>query len=251
MMNKRWAIVIFAVITAAFSIQSGCKKETTPPVDEPDPVVTCTANITGGCFDEWKDITTGVYPYYEPAGDFLKTLNLLASLPPEIGGPGPVTTEKTTDSYSGAMAAKLISKVFSPQQGTNIFLPGLVASSELNIPAQTIDLGKPYTGRPVSFKGYYKYFPVSGDSALIEVLLTKYNTSLHKRDTIAITKNIIKNTVSSYTLFDYALTYHSTDTPDTAVILLVSSAGINFQNLQGCTGQIGSTMYVDEIYFGM
>lgn len=251
MKRQRWTILAFAIITAVISIQSGCKKDKEPPVDQPDPPVTCTLNITGGCLDEWKDITTGVYPYYEPSGDYLKTLNLLASLPPEIGGPGPVTTEKTTESYSGAMAAKLISKVFSPQQGTNIFLPGLVATSELDIPNQTIDLGKPYTGRPVSFKGYYKYFPVSGDSALIEVLLTKYNTSLHKRDTIAITKNIITNTVSSYTLFDYPLTYHSTANPDTAVILLVSSAGINFQNLQGCTGQIGSIMFVDEISFGM
>ena len=245
-------LIASLVFSAALVIAPGCKKDKDPepePQDTTPVVVPCNTSLTGGCLDNWTDYTEGDYTYYEPDGGFLYTLNLLSALPPEIGGPGPVTTEKTTEYYSGTMAAKLVSKNFCPSTSC-IFIPGMLGSTTLDIPHQTIHLGKPYTQKPLRFKGFYKYAPVAGDSALIEVLLTRYNTALGKRDTVAITKNIIKATVTEYTAFDYTLTYlNNSLTPDTATVLLVSSAGINFTNLTECVGQPGSIMYVDEIDF--
>lgn len=257
MNNKGFFFTAVAVLAAAMFSTTivSCKKDKSPepePQDTTPVVITCTTVIESGCLDDWQNHTEGDYTYYEPAGNFLRTLNMLSALPPEIGGPGPVTTEKTTDAYSGTYAAKLVSKNFCPSQNSCIFIPGLLGATVLDIPGQTIRLGKPYTDKPLRFTGFYRYYPVAGDSALIEVLLTKYNTSLGKRDTVAITKNILKNEVSTYTAFDYSLNYLNPGlTPDTVTILCVSSAGINFSSLTQCQGQPGSILYIDDIDFIM
>lgn len=244
--------------SSVFVILPSCRKyiynnkEVTPPPD-----LVCQLNIRGGCLDQWytasDNLPSNPHFWMEPAGGFLRTLNYLTALPPGAGGPGPLTADSTSDSYSGSHAALLITKSFSPN-GTPILIPGLVGTDSLDISAQNIRLGKRYTEKPLRFNGYYKYQPVSGDSALISVLLSKYNVVTSKRDTIGFVKQIYKSTVSTYTFIDLPLNYNPlyvTYTPDSLTLLICSSAGINFADVFNCKGQVGSRMWIDEISFVM
>lgn len=250
-----FSILVALLAASVFVILTSCRKyiynnkEVAPPPD-----LICTLNITGGCLDQWYMATDGYnHVWMEPAGEFLRTLNYLTSLPPGAGGPGPLTTDSTSDSYSGSHAALLITKSFSPN-GTPILIPGLIGTDSLDITIQNIRLGKRYTQKPLNFQGYYKYQPVDGDSALVSVLLSKYNVSASKRDTIGWVRQIYKNTVNTYTFIDLPIYYnpiYATYTPDSLTLLICSSAGINFVDVFNCKGQVGSRMWIDEISFVM
>ncbi len=240
-----------AVLVSLLLVQATCKKDPPDPDPvEPVPTYTCTSNITDGCMDDWKLVTTPTGNYIDPMQGFLATLNELYSVPPEAGGPGPLTADTVTDCMQGKYAVKLTAKQFHVMAGLDIFIPGYVGASTLDIPNATIHLGRPYTLRPQRLQAYYKYAPVSGDSALIQVMLTRWNTTSAKRDTIANDRIVVKDPVSAYTQLDLPLTYFdNTATPDTLVLLFATSAGIDFNDLQGCNGQIGSTMWVDDLKF--
>jgi hypothetical protein len=250
-MKKKKFFIITAII-AMFSVillGSECKKKTTPPDTSTPKTYTCTSNITDGCLDDWE-LFKDSYIYANPMEEYLQSLNKLAGLPPEAGGPGPVTCDTVTDCMQGTYAAKLTSKSFSPT-GTPIFIPGFIGTSVLDIHNQTIHLGKPYTSRPKTFHAYYKYTPVNSDSALIQVMLSKFNTGAGKRDTLAFNKIIVKNPVTSYMQLEFPVFYRDTTStaPDTLVLVFCASAGIKFNDVFHCTGQVGSTMWVDDLRF--
>lgn len=216
-------------------------------------ILSAQTNILDGDLNNWSLRGTAPYQYYQPTNGFLMTLNELYGLPEIAGGPGPVTVERTADVKLGAWAAKLTSKIF--QLGAiPIFVPGILGTTRLDIAAQTIYLGRAYTytEKPRRFKGYYKYQPVNGDSCLVMVLLTKHNSISNRRDTLGFVKQSYTETVSTYTQFDLLINYtDDVTTPDSITIICGASAAINFVNLQQCSGQPLSTMYVDELSFGM
>ena len=231
-------------------VQATCKDD--PPPDDPDdPVVyTCTSNITDGCMDDWKTIETADGDYMEPMQGFLQNLNELSSLPPAAGGPGPVTCDTVTDCMQGKYAARLTSKNFHLMEGVDIFIPGYIGASTLDIPNATIHLGKPYTEKPQKLQAYYKYAPAGSDSAMIQIALTHWNAGKGTRDTIVNDKIMVKTAVGSYTLLDHTLNYlNTTATPDTLILIFAASGGIDFNDLQGCAGEIGSVMWVDDLKF--
>lgn len=248
-------IALFSLVVICSIILSSCKKEEPTPLPTHETYYPCDLNLTNGCLSNW------IYKYPESSpsdtfleveGGFLSTLNELSILPPQITMNPVKTVYKTDDYIVGPYAAKMVSKLLVLNSTQEIFIPGMIGSTDLDIPNQTIHIGKPYTQKPVGFQGYYKYFPANGDSGLIMAMLTKFNTSLSKRDTIAYAKLVIKNTVSTYTHFDLNLTYwDNTATPDSISVLMVSSAGINLQDLFHCIGQQGSLMYIDEISYKM
>ena len=243
------AFMAFGVILLT---SARCKKDPDPePEPEPTPI-TCTLNISGGCFDEWVSWDDGYgFKCLEPAGSYLRTLNYLTTLPGAVGGPGPQTTDSSTDSYSGKYAALMTTKSFSPQ-GTPILIPGIVGTDSLDIPNSNIRLGKRYTLKPVKLLGYYKYQPVGADSGIIMVLLSKYNTVTHSRDTVAFNQKVIKSAVTTYTAIDMPIIYHTTSvTPDTITFLAASSGGVKFQDVMHCVGEVGSKLWIDEVSFQM
>ncbi len=251
---KRFHYSFILIISAFFGflLLSSCRKYIDDEIPEEEPVdLICTLNIRGGCLDQWELVNDGFGNLsLEPAGDYLRTLNYLYTLPEAAGGPGPQTTYKADDSYSGTYAALLITGEFSPM-GSPILIPGVVGTDSLDIPNATIRVGKPYTSKPERFMGYYKYEPVGGDSALVSVLLSKFNSVEGKRDTIGIARQVFKNTVTTYTLIDLPITYSSTETPDSLTLLICSSADIRLNDLMNCKGQVGSKMWIDEIQFVM
>jgi hypothetical protein len=243
------SVFIFLVSGGSLAILNSCRPyiddvPVKPPVD-----LVCQLNITGGCLDQWIWANDG-HGFFclEPQGGFLHTLNYLTTLPEAAGGPGPLTTDSTRDSYSGRYAAILTTASFSPQ-GSPILIPGIIGTDSLDIPNATILLGKGYTSRPHKFNGYYKYQPVSGDSGIILVLLSKFNTVAHHRDTVAFARQIIKNAVSTYTLIDLPINYFSSAIPDSLTLIIASSGEINFVDLMGSRGQVGSRLWIDEIQF--
>ncbi len=187
--------------------------------------------IPNGDFEAWTAPPfTG---YEEPSSGWWTTLNTLNS----IGGPE--TVEKTTDAHGGSYAAVLTTK----QWGT-LTIPGLLVSGEFDIQNPNFLVqGQPFTDLPNAFQGWFKYSPVSGDSAGLAALLTRWNTSLQKRDTLAQAAWVVRTAYPNWTEFDLPFTYFQTGiTPDSILVALVSSGdGQNFN------GQVGSTLWIDDV----
>jgi hypothetical protein len=188
--------------------------------------------------------------YYQtgltPDDNFLGTLNELASIPDPIG-PGPVTVYRVEDAKSGTYAAKLTSEFFG--NDINVFIPGMLGTAKMDAPNIRAILGKPCVNcRPSRFSGYYKYSPINEDSCTALILVSRWNAETKKRDTIGYGSMIEQNPVPGYIKFDIPVTYTGINDPsDSLTILLISSAGFSIYNFMGCDGQIGSSMWVDEL----
>ena len=182
-------------------------------------------------FENWTSYSGGAYE--EPSGGVWATANRIALLGM------PVTTEKTTDAFSGTYAAKMTTKKYVGMTLTGSLATG-VFDENLTPPAN-MKLGQPFTGRPIRFTGYYKYINNAGDSCAIYATLSKWNGSAREVVGKANLQNT-SNTVSTYTKFDLPFVYNSSDIPDTISMVFASSAG-GAQML----GNDGSTLFVDNI----
>jgi len=180
-------------------------------------------------FNNWTTASGG---FDEPSGGWWTTLNSLKNLG------APITVSKTTDAHSGAYAAKLETK-----QWGSFLLSGLLVSGKFVMVSPFVIQGKPFTDKPAKFKGWYKYTSVNGDSAAIYAMISKYNTLSGKRDTIAVAKMAVKNSVSAYTAFNLDFNYSIPGfNPDSIFVVFSSSVeGGNF------LGQVGSTLFIDDL----
>jgi len=225
---------IFALILFAFISMSGI-----------------TQSIYNGGLENWDSIhssSTATY-WWQPSHEgynWLGTLDTLAGLPLSAGGPGPITVFRTTDSYSGTYAAKLVSN--SMNLGVTIFIPGMLGTAVMDMVGGRAIIGNSCPGcKPLHFKGYYKFEPVGEDSCAVVAVVSKWNSETHKRDTIAFGRMVQHSPVSTYTPFDIELIYGLSAIPDSLSFLMVASAGFNVINFMGSQGNNGSTMYVDEV----
>lgn len=144
--------------------------------------------------------------------------------------------QRTTDKYSGTYAAKVQTQSFLGQT-----IPGIASLGNIDIANQSVSGGIPFTSKPVSLKGYFKYTPVGNDSMLIAVLLTRTLGGI--KDTIGGGVFSVKTVVSNYTQFNMPIYYDQSiiGNPDTVNIILLSSAAIPFG--------VGSSLFVDELVF--
>jgi len=203
-------------------------------------------NLPNGDMEGWHDVTLGTVTYVQIDGPLFNTLNELAAIPPPIG-PGPLTVEKQDNPHSGSWCAKLKSDNFT-MIPNDIFIPGMMGFTQLDMLNNGIKLGKPCPGcKPSKFYGWYKFDQVNGDSCAAVLLASKWNTTLHKKDTIGYCRTDFKTPQSAWTYFEMPVTYTGSDTPDSLLVLLVSSGGFSAINFQGGQGQVGNTMYVDDI----
>ena len=199
------------------------------------------------CWDYFENPTPGKDDYWDFKDNyFLSTLNQLH----ELSGPwgdAPLTVFRLdgSDVYQGNYSLKLVSNTMI-LGGETIFLPGVAATMEVDVLSIGCVLGEPFTYSPKNIKGYYQYFPVNGDSAAIEIWLQKNGTVLGGG------KQIIKNSVPNWTEFIVPISYTSNDTPDTIVVIFTASADYDFTSivtLMQCKGQVGSTLYIDDVKF--
>lgn len=206
--------------------------------------------LPDGKFEYWKTGTTdGGDSYDDLANPFWESLNMLSELPPEMFA-GPVTLFKDAGRSGAAddFAPKLVSDKLQ-LDATEIFLPGVVGALTVVIDDQSALFGRPFTSRPSAIRGYMKYKPVDNDSASIFVEVYRYNEAAGKRQTIGKVEGIFTETIEDWTEFNLPIEYTSPATPDSITVLFVSSAGYDFEDLFNCKGQIGSTLWVDDVAF--
>ncbi len=189
----------------------------------------------------YEDLGTG------PTDNWLGTLNSLYALPQSAGGPGPLTIFKTTDAHSGTYAAKAVSNIF-PLGPTTIFIPGMIGTAIMdNVNVRAL-IGRPCPDcKPTHLKGYFKFEPVNNDSCAVVLLCSRWNSTAKKRDTVGYGKFVQHTAVNSYTQFEVPVNYTGSGTVDSISLLIVSSAGFNVVNFLGSVGQVGNTMYVDDL----
>lgn len=208
--------------------------------------------IPNGGLENWYNVPVSATLNYDdlgtgPTDNWLGTLNSLAMVPQSAGGPGPVTVYKVTDAHAGAYAAKVVSANF-PLGKVTVFIPGMVGTAVMNNATVSAILGKPCIDcKPSKFKGYYKYSPLKGDSCSALILLSKWNNVTKQRDTVGYGEMVQHNAVNTYTEFEIPVTYRTNGPVDSITVLVLASAGFNVNNFMGCAGQVGNTMYVDDL----
>jgi hypothetical protein len=199
-------------------------------------------NVYGGDFEHWKFISN--HNYYEPDSSFFSTLNILDTIPTPAG----VTVYPSDTAHSGAYSAGLRTGYIDLM---DIIIPGVIGTIKINWATSKAILGMPYpygTTKPTMFSGWYKSYPLNGDSSAAVLLLSKWNSTTHRRDTLAYNRYPIHWTVDTWTQFDVAVNYLDNVTmPDSLTMLLLSCAGFNASNMFGSVGQVGSMALFDDV----
>lgn len=189
----------------------------------------CTVNaqyLTNGGFESWDNQII----YQTPNNWF--TFNQFA-----IGStPTPVT--KVSDAHSGSSAAKISSTIIS-FGGSVDTIQGGILYGDFDI-AGGGSPGVPFQSRPDSIVGYYKSNLLSGDSAMIQVLLG--NSPSTSSNQTGFCFGYITQNASTYMRFSFPILYDPAITiaPDTLFLAI----GLGSQNFN-----LASTITVDDIQF--
>ena len=135
------------------------------------------------------------------------------------------------DVHGGNLAIKLTTKVVFGLTANGIASTGTIITT----PPYGVTGGIPFSGRPDSIAGWYKYLPQGTDSGFVQYLSLDANN-----DTVAFVRWSAPNAnVTSYTRFSKALTYYSSNTPAIAQWILSSSRGSN--------PVVNSVIYLDDL----
>lgn len=204
------------------------------------------STLPNGNFEDWffaPHPTHAGGGFYEPGGGFFWTLNILDT----IATPPGLTAYPTDSAHSGTKAARVITRKIDVM---DVLIPGVIGTLEINWASMNATLGKPFTWttKPTRFQGYYMSMPVSNDSSAAILLLSKWNSGTHRRDTIAYNRLVFKGTVNTYTQFDSEVNYWDASTmPDSVTVLLLSCAGYNAAFMMASVGRVGSQAYFDDV----
>lgn len=153
-----------------------------------------------------------------------------------------MVTEDNDTPYEGSASVKMetISQYVFPVG--DIVMPGfitlgIIEADPLNQTGEVYG-GVPYSDNPQSLSGYYKYFPVEGDSTALGMVLYKWNGDT--RDTLGGAALTIEEEVSEWTQFEAFVEYSIWDVPDTMNVIASSTA------IEEDTPD-GSVLYLDEL----
>ena len=195
------------------------------------------AQVPNGGFETWY--TPAGVTFTEPES-WTTSNGPLAQLP--VPAPANVT-EETVSVSEGTSAVKLTTSAIL---GGAALASGALSSGNITYDQAnttlTFDGGFDYTGRPGQLTGMYKYTPVAGDTAIIWVVLTRWNAGV--RDTVATGAALFGAAVSAYEPFGVTLNYQSTEDPDTALIVALST-----KRIVVIGGAPGSTLWLDDMAF--
>jgi len=195
--------------------------------------------IPNGDFESWTtkvgtDIIGGTYNFDEP--DFWKTTDSIA-MAVSVGAVH--SAQKSTNFHGGSFAISLT--------GWNAFgqnAPGAASNGDINVTTVSIVKGTPDSVKHNKLTGFYQFTPVSGDTAVIDCSLLRYNWTTSTRDTMAYGHLEITTATAAYTLFDLPLIFRDTTVaPDSMVILLSTSP------FKLGSGHAGTNLLVDDLAF--
>ena len=243
--------LLFAVVALLAFAVSGCKKENPEPKPEPqpgpgpDPTEVFEDQIPDGSFEaDWKEYSAEKGKYMDYYSAAFTTLNLLYELPDDPL-PGKLTAFRSTDAQDGQYSMKLTTADLSGM----ILVPGAFGTLSRDFVGEFLNTGgitvkKEFKYKPVALTGYYKYEPVNGDSAVIDMAIYNGTTEI----ATAVLKE--KNAVSEWTPFTLTLNYTDASANATHLkLLFIASGCYDFSKLQECQGQVGSTLYIDNLKF--
>ena len=143
-------------------------------------------------------------------------------------------TEENSIVHSGNAAIKM--ETIFIGFPINLTAPAIAATGTINTSTEEVDGGVAYNLRPDSLVGWYRYAPSGTDTGSIEVTFSEWTGS--SRVEIGTAKMVETSTVGSYTRFSIPISYTSGNTPDTMVIVMLSSED---------NPQPGSILYVDDL----
>lgn len=198
--------------------------------------------IPNNGFDTWADRSGND----APAG-WLTSDDYLAAAtnnPPGSFETGTVT--KSTDTHSGAFAAKLTTLNLPTTSGGTVPFPGILilgakfgayAFNSTRLPIG----GSPYTARPAQFNFYYKLTGPVADSTVALAVLTITDPTTRAPITVGAAGLALQPTTGSgYAAISIPIQYGSSATPDSVRIQFISSASRR-------TMTAGTTLLVDDI----
>ena len=194
------------------------------------------AQIPNASFETWTTAGTGSYHEATGWGSANATIDGLI--------PGTYTCDSgmNTPVPDGAAYMKLTSKTIA-----TMVVPGLAVTGTLNVVVSpfsyTVSGGFPYTTRSASLTGKWQHMGGSAsDHGRVMVYLTKWNTPLNKRDTVAWADSTLTGMAMSWSDFTIPLKYKSSSlSPDTGMIALASSSA--------SPAVAGSYLYTDKMAF--
>jgi len=199
-------------------------------------------------FETWKTIPNPIGPPYEDFdNDYFYTLNMLCTL--EQADITALKENRAEYVKHGLYSIRLKSgKVTFGDE--DVFLPGMVGTVAKDfVPRFLEDGGKVPVYKlweydtPHAIEGYYRYEPVAGDSAIIELGFASNGTG-----EVFSVKKVINNTVNQWEKFFIPIPEEYWNEEFYQIkVLFVASAGVNWNNLKDCKGQLGSTLWVDSV----
>ena len=204
--------------------------------------------IVNGDVESWQSFNDVLGSSYDDLGpnadrstNFLRTLNAILEAPLTQQSAFKVTGQAAYSNTSIVVATSMVAG--------SILVPGYLGTGDVDIAAATIYLGRPYTGRPTSMKGMYRYEPVNGDSAAFYCSFSKYDALNQTSSIIGEGNLVVTAAEANWIPFQVPINFSSTDAPDSTNIIISSSAGYDLVNLQGSVGQVNSALYLDDISF--
>ena len=263
-MKKIFSIVLMTAIVALLS--AGCKDPDEPkptptpvgPTSWPTEAPACDAFthqiVDGGFENQWFQPQGADYLEYQSSVFYtLNSLSVLRDIPAMQVTNAPITSMlDSVTPHSGKYAMKLTTGILRDAANGQLLIPGAIAPLNVNFVDEFlnspdgINVKRPYTDKPTSISGYFKYTSVASDSASICVELYNGNT------VIARGYFLQKTSVNSWTHFSAPIEYtdYANATPTHISIVVSSSAGYNFADLTNCQGQDGSTLWIDDLELG-
>jgi hypothetical protein len=149
------------------------------------------------------------------------------------------TVSKSSTAQSGPYSAQIRTINVFGNNTAGILTNGNATLDYAGYSVFTKTAGTPYTAKPTSLDGYYKYtVTTSPDTAMVICLLKKWNASTSQADTIGIgTLKLLP--AASFQAFSCTVNYPSSATPDSIAIFIYSSIPASAQN--------GSILLVDNL----
>jgi hypothetical protein len=181
------------------------------------------------CSQVWAQIPNGDFELWNAAGTDLTYWQSTNGLS-QLGNPQ--TVYRSTNTHSGTYACEInTKKIIAKPPG--VFIPDYSGSMFIGkqISVRSIP-GFPYTERPANFNFWYQFNARNNDSATALILLTRWNTTDNKRDTVGISYGLMIDSVGVYTKKEMSINYFDTLVrPDTAIIYF--SAATNYASKEG------------------
>lgn len=173
------------------------------------------AQIPNAGFENWTSMASGAYSNPDGWGTLNNSTYPLGVYTATIGTPG----------VTGANYLKLTSKTAGPSVVNGVAVSGVLDSTTMKPKS-----GFAFNQQPASLNGKYQHMIFGSSQGYIKATLTAWNSTLSKRDTVAIALQNLTGMAMSWTTFTVNFNYLSSTMPDSCMIELHASGSAPTNN---------------------